>query len=320
MVRVGCAGIVVADMICGPIEALPQPGELLPVEDVRAKAGGCAANVAIDLARQEIGAAVAGCVGRDAAAETPLAALRAHSVDCTGIVRSDRLPTSKTVVLLVAGEDRRYIHAFGANAEFSVGHIRREWFDRLSVFYLGGLFVLPGIKAEELVNLLAFCRASGVVTVVTVVAPKPFNDHRDLALLLPMIDYFLPNDDEARVFTGKRDPVDQAAALAAAGARTPIVTCGGRGAVAAQGRQRWRCGAYDMPIVDPSGCGDAFAAGVVTGIVRGWDMARTLVYASALGASAVRAVGTTDGVFRADEAEVFIAGRRLPLEEWTVAD
>jgi sugar/nucleoside kinase (ribokinase family) len=320
MVRVGCAGILVADMLCGPVQALPRPGELLAVDDIPAKAGGCAANVAIDLSRQRIAASVAGCVGRDAAAETPLAVLRAHGVDCAGIVQSDRLPTSKTVVLLVAGQDRRFLHAFGANAEFNIGHIRREWLSGLSVFYLGGLFVMPGVKIDELVDLLAFCHRSGIVTVVTVVVPKPFDQHRDLATLLPMIDYFLPNDDEARVFTGKRDPVDQAAALAAAGARTPIVTCGARGAVAARGRQRWRCGAYDMPIVDPSGCGDAFAAGVITGIVRGWDMARTLVYASALGASAVRAVGTTDGVFRAGEAEAFVAGRELPLEEWTVAD
>ena len=71
-----------------------------------------------------------------------------------------------------------------------------------------------------------------------------------------------------------------------------------------------------MAVVDPSGCGDAFAAGVVTGIVRRWDMPRMLCYAAALGASAIRAVGTTDGVFRADEAEAFIAGRRLPMEEW----
>ena len=67
------------------------------------------------------------------------------------------------------------------------------------------------------------------------------------------------------------EPVEQAAALLAAGAKTAIVTCGARGAVAARGRQRWRCGAYDMPIVDPSGCGDAFAAGLVTGVVRGWE-------------------------------------------------
>ena len=319
MVQVGCAGILVADMLCGPISALPHPGQLLAVDDIPSKAGGCAANVAIDLSRQQVSAAVAGCVGRDAAAETPLAALRAHGVDCAGIVESDRRPTSKTVILLVAGQDRRFIHAFGANAEFTVGHIRREWLSGLGVFYLGGLFVLPGIETEDLIDLLGFCRSSGIITVVTVAVPQPFDRHRDLAKLLPMIDYFLPNDDEALIFTGMRDPVDQAAALLEAGARTPIVTCGARGAVAARGRKRWRCGAYDMPVVDPSGCGDAFAAGVITGIIRGWDMPRTLVYASALGASAVRAVGTTDSVFRAGEAEAFVVAHKLPMEEW-IAD
>ena len=102
--------------------------------------------------------------------------MRAHGVDCAGIVQSDRLPTSKTVVLLVAGQDRRFLHAFGANAEFNIGHIRREWLSGLSVFYLGGLFVMPGVKVDELVDLLAFCHRSGIVTVVTVVVPKAFDD------------------------------------------------------------------------------------------------------------------------------------------------
>ena len=146
MAEVGCAGILVADMLCGPVGALPQPGQLLTVDDIPAKAGGCAANVAIDLARQEVSAAVVGCVGRDAAAQVPLAALRAHGVDCGGIVETDRLATSKTVILLVKGEDRRYIHSFGANAALTVGHIRREWLAGLRVFYLGGLFVLPGLR------------------------------------------------------------------------------------------------------------------------------------------------------------------------------
>jgi sugar/nucleoside kinase (ribokinase family) len=319
MAQVGCAGILVADLLCGPVSALPRPGELLAVDDIPAKAVGCAANVAIDLSRQGIRAKVAGCVGRDAAAETPLGALRAHGVDCTGIVWSARLPTSKTVVLLVAGEDRRFIHSFGANGEFKIGDIQRQWLSGLNVFYLGGLFAMPGIKVGDLVDLLDFCRRSCIVTVVTVVVPTAFDQSHDLARLLPTIDYFLLNDDEARVFTGRSDPVDQAAALVASGARIPIVTCGARGAVAARGPQRWRCGAYEVPIVDPSGCGDAFAAGVITGVIRGWDMPRTLVYASALGASAVRAVGTTDGVFDAGETEEFAAERKLQMEEW-IAD
>jgi hypothetical protein len=162
MAQVGCAGILVADLLCGAVSALPRPGKLLAVDDIPAKAGGCAANVAIDLSRQGIRAKVAGCVGRDAAAETPLSALRAHGVECAGIVWSARLPTSKTVVLLVAGEDRRLIPSFGA------------------VFRLGGLFAMPGIKVGGLVDLLDFCRRSGIVTVVTVVLPKAFDQNHAL--------------------------------------------------------------------------------------------------------------------------------------------
>ena len=102
MAEVGCAGILVADMLCGPIVALPRPGQLLTVDDIPIKAGGCAANVAIDLARQKVSAAVVGCVGRDVAAQAPLAALREHGVDCDSVIESDRLATSKTVILLVA--------------------------------------------------------------------------------------------------------------------------------------------------------------------------------------------------------------------------
>jgi sugar/nucleoside kinase (ribokinase family) len=315
-VTVGCAGILVADSLCGPIAALPRSGQLLTVDDIPAKAGGCAANVAIDLARQNIDVSVVGCVGSDAAAEVPLAALREHGVDCDGVVRVEGATTSKTVILLVKGEDRRYIHSLGANAALTVAHIRRDWVERLKVFYLGGLFVMPGLATDELVDLLNFCRRSGIVTVIAVAAPQPFDRHQDLAKILPAVDYLLPNDDEARLFTGKDDPVEQAAALQAAGAATTIVTCGARGAVAARGRQRWRCGAYAMPVVDPSGCGDAFAAGVITGIARGWSPPALLRYASALGASAVRAVGTTDGVLRAREAEAFVANHPLSVEEW----
>lgn len=66
--------------------------------------------------------------------------------------------------------------------------------------------------------------------------------------------------------------------------------------------------------MDPSGCGDAFAAGLVTGIVKGWDMSATIRYASALGASAIRALGTTDGVFTASQAEEFINVNSLEIQ------
>ena len=171
------------------------------------------------------------------------------------------------------------------------------------------------IPESEFVDLLKFCRARGVATVVDVVIPQNARNLAELSTLLPFIDYFLPNDDEARLLTGCDDPADQARALVKAGAGTAIVTCGRNGCVAATGAICLRADVYPMPVADPSGAGDAFDAGILTGLVRGWDLRRSLRYAAALGASAVRAVGTTRGVFTAAEAEAFLAAHELSVGE-----
>jgi sugar/nucleoside kinase (ribokinase family) len=315
MPDVGCAGILVADTFCGPMARLPAEGQLLAVDDMPSRAGGCAANVAIDLAKQGVSVDVAGCVGRDASAGVVVAKLKDHGVGCGQVVQVSSHPTSKTVILLVDGQDRRYIHTFGANAAFTADHIQRDWVCELKVFYLGGLFLMPAFRTREFLPLLRFCRERGVVTVVDVVIPQHVQGMSELAPILPCIDYFLPNDDEARALTGCADPRDQIRALLKAGGRTVIVTCGRNGSLAAAGGTCWRSGVFPVPVVDPSGSGDAFDAGIITGILRGWDLARTVRYGSALGASAVRAVGTTQGVFTAGEAEAFLAANPLAMRQ-----
>jgi len=174
---------------------------------------------------------------------------------------------------------------------------------------------MPAFQPEELLDLLLECRQAGVVTVVDVVIPQNATIPKNLGPLLNAIDYFLPNDDEASAITGFAEPLDQLRSLIQAGANTVIITQGRRGAITGRDGDFWRSGIYQMDaMVDPSGCGDAFAAGVVTGVVHGWDLPATLRYASALGASAGRALGTTDGVFTADQAEKFINSRQLDIQ------
>jgi sugar/nucleoside kinase (ribokinase family) len=172
MADVGCAGVIVADTICGPIDRLPHSGELLSVGTIPDKIGGCATNVAIDLAKQSVSVDICGCIGNDSAGEVVMQSIRANGAGCDEIRRLDTHPTSRTVIVLVKGEDRRFLHNFGANAAFEVGHIRREWIDTLKVFYLGGLCALPGIRTDELIELLKYCRQRGVTSVVDVVVPQ----------------------------------------------------------------------------------------------------------------------------------------------------
>ncbi|HXM02215.1 MAG TPA: carbohydrate kinase family protein [Chthoniobacterales bacterium] len=313
MKRIGCGGILVKDTFCGPFPGLPRPGELVAVDAIKTKAGGCAANVAIDLCKQGLAVDLVGCLGRDAAGETLVKALQTAGVNCDRLIYTPDYPTSETIILLVKGEDRRYIHTFGANQAFSVYHLDGNWLAGLDLFYLGGLFAMPGIQLDELLTLLHFCREHEVVTVVDVVLPKGFVYAPEVQDLLPYIDWFLPNDAEAAVLTGRNDPWEAMQVLRSWGAKGLVITMGEHGSLGVQGDECWRCASYPWQPVDPSGAGDAFASGLITGIAKGWDFPRVLRYATALGASATRAIGTTDGVLTATETERLIDQQPLAM-------
>jgi fructokinase/2-dehydro-3-deoxygluconokinase len=132
--------------------------------------------------------------------------------------------------------------------------------------------------------------------------------------LLRSIDYFLPNEDEAQYMTGLSGPLEQLRTFNRWGANTVVITRGRKGVIAGKGQEFWQAGIYTITdMVDPTGCGDAFAAGLITGISKGWDMPATIRYASALGASAICTLGATDGVFAAGQAEEFIRKNQLEV-------
>jgi sugar/nucleoside kinase (ribokinase family) len=69
-----------------------------------------------------------------------------------------------------------------------------------------------------------------------------------------------------------------------------------------------------VPFVDGSGGGDAFDAAFIYGLLRQMSPEDCLRLASALGASCVRAIGTTPGVFTRSECEEFLRKNTLRIE------
>jgi sugar/nucleoside kinase (ribokinase family) len=313
--RIGCAGILVKDTFCGPLKTLPAPGELVAIDTFKTRVGGCAANVAIDLRKQNQTVELVGCIGQDAAGAYLVKELQAAQVNCDQLAYTAEHPTSETVILLVAGEDRRYLHSFGANRAFKLSDIHREWIAALDLFYLGGLFAMPGIVPDELIALLAFAREQKVITVVDVVLPTDFKRAAEMERLLPHVDWFLPNDAEAAALSGKVDPLEAIRTFRGWGGHDIIVTLGDQGAVAVFGDEYWRADALPGQTVDPSGAGDAFASGLITGIAKGWAFTKSLQYASLLGASATWMVGTTDGVLTGAQAERTMAEEPVTIHK-----
>jgi sugar/nucleoside kinase (ribokinase family) len=309
-----CAGIIVADHVCTPVSHLPAAGELVLAERILLTIGGCAANVAVDLARLGLAPAVVGRVGGDVFGRVVADLLRDAGVDVSLVQVSPGSDTSQTLILNVAGEDRRFVHAFGANADFTAGDIPAERVARCQVLYLGGYLVLPGVVQDELAAVFAAARRAGARTVLDVVTPGPADYLPRLERLLPHVDVFLPNNHEAGLITGEKDPLRQAEAFRRHGVGTAIVTRGGEGTVLVNDRVRLRAGVYPVPFVDGTGGGDAFTAGYIDGMLRGLDAEGCVRVASALGASCVRAVGTTTGVFNREECDAFLRAHQLSIE------
>jgi sugar/nucleoside kinase (ribokinase family) len=309
-----CAGIIVADHISSPISHLPAPGELVLADQLLLTIGGCAANVAVDLVKLGVPAAVLGRVGGDVFGRVIADMLRDRCVDVSALRIDPDRDTSQTLIVNVAAQDRRFIHAFGANAAFCVADIPLERVAQCRVLYLGGYLLMDGIKADELAPLFAAARQAGAKTVLDVVTPGPADYLPRMEKILPQVDVFLPNDHEAELILGEKDPLRQAERFHRLGARTVIITMGDRGSVLVGDGVRLRAESYRVPFVDGTGGGDAFAAGYIDGLLRGMDEEGCLRIGSAVGASCVRAIGTTTGVFARPELEAFVAENPLRIE------
>lgn len=202
-----CAGILVADLFVPPLARLPVAGELLSTDDFLLRPGGCAANTTVSLARLGVQASVVGKVGRDIFGDFVEQRLREQGIATDAITRSAHSPTSKTVILPVAGEDRRYIHTIGANADLAVSDIDQSLTLQTRVFALGGYLVLPKMEQSEVAALFRAMRSKGIRTILDVVVPTN-GDRPNLDAvrqILPHVDVFMPNDHEAEILTGAAD-------------------------------------------------------------------------------------------------------------------
>jgi sugar/nucleoside kinase (ribokinase family) len=309
-----CAGVIVADHLCTPIDHLPEAGELVPAEELVLNVGGCASNAALDLRRLGVETAICGKVGDDAFGRFVAEVLRDGGVDCRALGISQTHATSQTLIVNVRGQDRRFIHSFGANRDLIAADLDILLDPPPRILYVGGFLILPGLEPEALAERFARAQRQGTITVLDVAVPGPGEMLSKLAPLLPVTDVFLPNTDEADVILGESDPIRQALTFRDMGAKRVVITRGSDGSVSISDEHRFQLGTYPITYVDGSGGGDAFDAGYIAGLLDGLDEIGCLKLASAVGASCVRAIGTTAGVFTRAEADAFIKSHELTIE------
>jgi sugar/nucleoside kinase (ribokinase family) len=120
------------------------------------------------------------------------------------------------------------------------------------------------------------------------------------------IDYFLPNRKEAEHLTGKEHPEEVLLGLEELGFTHVVVKLGAEGAAIHTGGVMLQVPSPATKVVDTTGAGDAFNAGLIDALLEGADALQSLRRAAACGALSTRMAGALNGLAtRRDLKEIY---------------
>jgi sugar/nucleoside kinase (ribokinase family) len=294
-------GVHVLDVLVRPVEKIPegQGGEL--VEQIRITAAGSAGGTALVLAKLGAEVRSAGAIGSDAAGDMLLSLLERDRVDTSLLVRRDDAQTSATVLPIRPNGDRPALHVVGANATYGPDDVPGHAFDDCDFLHLGGPEFMGGEAAAQ---ILSRAREKGVVTSADILAPgEGLLDW--IGPALPELDYLLPNAEQVLALTGADDLVAGCRELVARGAGCVAATRGADGVVIVYGDGDESVPAFDVDVVDTTGCGDAFSAGFLRGLSLGRSRRDAAVLGCAAAAQVAQGLGTDHGDYDLAAVETF---------------
>ena len=308
-VDVVCVGNLVADVIVKPVNTLPPSGELRLVDSIDLRAGGCALTTAIGLAQLGASVIMAGFVGDDPFGRFLEEQLDAAGVDPRRPGRHPNLPTSTTAVLDGDSGEHILLHTTGATAALTRDSIPDEMLFAGRALHIAGAGINPGLDGQPTAELLAEAQARGILTSLDT-AFDSTNRWERVHSALPHLDVFSPSLSEVRPISGLHAPEDIAAWARDRGVKTVIIKQGGDGAFVSSDDFSGHVPAHRVPVLDTTGAGESFNAGVLYGLTRDWSLQDSLLIGAAMGALAVTRIGAVDRLTSLDRV-LQMAGLKL---------
>lgn len=300
MDRVVSLGIHIVDILGRPVVRIPEGQRLDLLEKIRITAAGTAAGTSVDMAKLGLNVIAMGAVGKDTLGDFLLAAMSKHGVDVSNIVRKDGVQTSATMLPIRPNGERPALHVTGANGEFTINDVNFDILAKAKVLHMGGTSLLPKLDGVPTRDILKFAKEHGVTTTFDLVAiERP--DLLDLIKpCLPYVDYFMPGLEEAEMMVGLKDRNEIIKYFLDNGVKTTVFKMGSKGSSIAYYSgskiEEIRIPIYKTDLVDTTGCGDAYCAGFITGLLKGYDLQKCGYLGAACGALVASDLGSDAGI------------------------
>ena len=263
-----------------------EPGAMTMVDAARSEAiyaemgpateasGGSAANTAAAVASFGGRAAYIGRVSDDAFGKVFAHDLRSIGVHFDTPLATTGAPTGRCLVIVTPDAQRTMCTFLGAGAELDESYIDEALVESAAVTYLEGYIWDPPAAKEAVRRAAAIAHRSDRRVALTLSDPFCVERHRAefLELIEHDIDILFANEDEITMLY-EVDTFDEALHHVRGHCEIAALTRGPHGSVIVAGDDVHVIDAYPTELVDTTGAGDAYAAGVLYGLTHGHDLA-----------------------------------------------
>ncbi len=301
-------GIHIVDILGRPVSGIPDGQGIALLDEIRMTVAGTAAGTAIDMARLGLNVTTVGVIGEDELGRWLELKMRTEGVNTSGLTVDPTKPTSATMLPIRPNGQRPALHVKGANTTLSLEQIDWDLIEAADWVHIGGTCLLDNFDGEPTAEVLRRAKAAGATTSLDMLGMPDADFDKLFGPVLPLLDWFLPNDDDARMVSGRHDLGEALAWLNDSGVGGTVVTLGGEGAsYTPEGGEEVRVPAYDIDVVDTTGCGDAFSAGFIAGMVEGRDIVEAMEIGVASGSMVATGLGSDAGIVDRASLEAFRA-------------
>ena len=286
------------------LDALPTPGRTVIGRNALVQPGGKGANQAVAAARDGAAVAMAGAVGKDAAADVAMAGLEAAGIDLSRIARTALITGSAAICVDAAGQNQIAV-ASGANLLVTADQVADQDLGPDTI-----LVLQMEVAAEQSAALIRRARARGARIILNLAPAARMADDA-----LSMVDWLVVNAEEAD-WLGEHVGADAAAAALHVALGTGVVrTSGSLGVSAASVAGNLFVDALPVKVLDATGAGDCFIGVFAASLDRGASVADALRRANVAAALSCTRRGSQASIPSREETDAALLASPSPTDK-----
>jgi len=294
-------------------------GPLRHVTYFEKHAAGSEANFAVGMARMGFKAGLITRVGNDEFGKYIINVLKSEGIDVSRIKIDKEAPTGIYFIQrgypIPGRSSVLYYRKGSAASRISIDDVDPKYIKQAKLFHLTGITPALSVSCREasFKALEIASRNNVTVSIDTNIRLKLWNEEEAKKTLIPMLekaDIILIEPEDAEILIGEKEPEKISDTLLSMGAKIVVTKLGEEGAVASTKEKTVRKQGFRVPVVDVIGAGDAFAAGFISSIMRGWSLEEALEIGNAAGALVVTVRGDIENLPSLDDVRKFLAAQR----------